>query len=67
MTIPGHVPAVHWNEIIVREGKQYYKAEITDGAGTHGILLDKDKVDKGLIKIKSSRASPSFYAQLYES
>ncbi|MBU0758163.1 MAG: hypothetical protein KKF44_08900 [Nanoarchaeota archaeon] len=51
--IHGHVPTVHWDTIIKQKGKLYYRAEVTDNAGTHGILLDKEKVHAGEIEVRS--------------
>ncbi len=51
--IHGHVPAVHWDEIRRLDGKKYYVAEVSDAAGTHGIYLEKKKVDAGRIEVRN--------------
>ncbi|MCX6706712.1 MAG: hypothetical protein NT001_01065 [Candidatus Woesearchaeota archaeon] len=55
----GCTPCVHYDEIRRWRGKAHYKAEITDSAGTHGIWLDKKKVDDGLILIRNPKPKRS--------
>jgi hypothetical protein len=42
-------PFVHYDTIKVIDGEKCYKAETSDGAGTHTIYLSKAKVDAGKI------------------
>ena len=61
------IPVVHWDEIVKRNGEILYMGEIHTGAGTHSVALDKEKVDKGEIKIlnpKGKGGSHSFYKKI---
>lgn len=49
----GLLPLVHYKTVKKHRGKEYYLAEITTGGGTHGIWLDKKKVDSGEIQIRN--------------
>jgi len=63
----GIVPSVHWDTIKKIKGKEYYLAEITTNAGTHGIYLDKKKVLTGKIQVRSKpeqAVSHSMYGTL---
>ena len=48
------IPFVHWDTVKTINGKKHYLAEITGNTGTHGIYLDKKKVDKGKIEIRNA-------------
>ncbi len=50
--IHGHVPAVHWDCVRRLDGKRHYEAEVSDAAGTHGIYLEKKKVDSGEVEVR---------------
>ena len=37
-------PMIHYDQEKETDGVKYVKAEVSDGAGTHGIWLRKDKI-----------------------
>jgi len=39
-------PKVHHEEEKESDGKTYVRAEVTDGAGTHALWLEKDRIPK---------------------
>ncbi|MBW2965657.1 hypothetical protein KY342_00975 [Candidatus Woesearchaeota archaeon] len=49
------IPFVHWDVTVKKQGRLYYLAEITTNAGTHGIYLDKERVDKGEIELRNRK------------
>ena len=46
----GRIPYIHYDRVKRINGKTCYQAEITDNAGTHGILIRKEQSKKILIR-----------------
>jgi len=44
------IPYVHYDWAKKMDGKVYYKAEITDGGGTHGFWIEKNKIKNTFIR-----------------
>jgi len=41
---------IHLDETKKMDGKVYYKAEVSDNAGTHRVYVEKSRVDKEIVK-----------------